>query len=69
MEELTGVVRWFSSARGFGLITESVSGTEYYVIFEDIAEEPREFSGGERVRFAPATRGTSRIARNVRRER
>ena len=66
MAEHLGEVLWFSKGRGFGLIRES-GGADYYVIFEDIAEEPRELEPGEQVHFEPGTRGTARIARAVRR--
>ena len=68
MAEQRGEVLWFSKGRGFGLIRTG-EGADYYVIFEDIAEQPRELEPGEQVRFEPAARGTARIARAVRREK
>ena len=66
MAEQLGEVLWFSKERGFGLIRTG-DGADFYVIFEDIAEEPRELEPGEQVSFEAGARGTARIARAVRR--
>jgi CspA family cold shock protein len=66
MIEMDGVVKWFSSAKGYGFVVGD-NDQEYFVHFKSIiSDEPyKTLDEGQKVSFIPAEGSRGKVAGNV----
>lgn len=59
-----GMVRWFSSTKGYGFI--EFQGEDFFVHYSDIvADGFKSLKTGDSVSFQPEVRSQGRVAKNV----
>lgn len=52
-ERLTGVVKWFNDAKGYGFITPDAGGKDVFVHYSAVSSEGyRSLAEGQRVEYA-----------------
>jgi len=63
-ETLSGVVKWFNDAKGYGFIQRE-NGPDLFVHFSNIVANPRELYEGQRVTFTEGSGSKGPQAENV----
>ena len=56
-KKITGIVKWFNTKKGYGFITESETGKEYFVHYSRILTdgEFKKLDQGQKVEFVVET--------------
>ncbi|TCV97191.1 putative cold-shock DNA-binding protein [Luteibacter rhizovicinus] len=54
-EQVTGTVKWFNDAKGFGFITPDAGGADLFVHFKSIKGNGfKSLAEGQKVKYVPA---------------